>query len=158
MHCFVKMLLFDALVGNNDRHFYNWGVKRSITQRFQPVFAPVYDTARGLFWNSLEDKLVAKSRIGHERDAFIRKYCKGSRPKIGWDGERNIDHFKLVEHIVRTEFHIERDEIKNLFRSILERMLETIDCDFKKLMSEERRDMIKRCLEYRFDKINGILC
>ncbi len=84
MNNFVKMLLFDALVGNNDRHFYNWGVKRSVTQRFQPYFAPIYDTARGLFWNMRDDKLVAKSRVKHEREAFIKKYCKGSRPKIGW--------------------------------------------------------------------------
>src|SRR5690606_13021739 len=23
---FIKMLVFDAIIGNNDRHFYNWGV------------------------------------------------------------------------------------------------------------------------------------
>lgn len=57
MREFIKMLLFDALVGNNGRHFYNWGVIRSITRAFQPYFAPVYDTARGLFWNDTDEKL-----------------------------------------------------------------------------------------------------
>lgn len=55
---FVKMLLFDALVGNNDRHFYNWGIVRHIESLHKPYFSPVYDTARGLFWNESEKKIV----------------------------------------------------------------------------------------------------
>lgn len=159
MRCFVKMLIFDALVGNNDRHFYNWGVKRSVTGRFQPYFAPIYDTARGLFWNTREDWLTLKSKVANERDAYIRKYCKNSRPKIGWENEPNIDHFKLLEKIVANSFYIEADEIKSLFsRSLIARMFDTIDSDFVVIMSNVRRDMIKRCLEYRYNKILEIVC
>jgi hypothetical protein len=46
---FVKMLVFDALTGNNDRHFYNWGVIKHIENKKKPTFAPIYDSARGLF-------------------------------------------------------------------------------------------------------------
>ena len=86
MQEFVKMLLFDALVGNNDRHFYNWGVVRSITQAFQPYFAPVYDTARGLFWNDTDEKL--ENRYINHSESYLKKYCENSRPKIGWEGEK----------------------------------------------------------------------
>lgn len=45
----VKMIAFDALVGNNDRHFYNWGVIDTIKRsKKRPKFAPIYDSARGL--------------------------------------------------------------------------------------------------------------
>ncbi len=48
--CFVKMLIFDALVGNNDRHFYNWAIIRPVKRiQIAPRFAPIYDTARGSF-------------------------------------------------------------------------------------------------------------
>jgi len=57
MNSLVRLLLYDAWVGNNDRHFYNWGIVRSIRQSFTPYFSPVYDTARGLFWNDDEDKI-----------------------------------------------------------------------------------------------------
>jgi len=30
LHELVKLIIFDALVGNNDRHFFNWGVIRSV--------------------------------------------------------------------------------------------------------------------------------
>lgn len=49
------MLVFDAIVGNNDRHFYNWGVIVDLKGMKPPRFSPVYDTARGLFWNQSEE-------------------------------------------------------------------------------------------------------
>ncbi|PIX33093.1 MAG: hypothetical protein COZ59_10525 [Bacteroidetes bacterium CG_4_8_14_3_um_filter_31_14] len=55
---FCNMLLFDSLIGNNDRHFYNWGIVRSISKKNEPYFSPIYDTARGLFWNDHEDKIL----------------------------------------------------------------------------------------------------
>lgn len=55
---FTNLILFDALIGNNDRHFYNWAIIRSITGDHEPVFSPVYDTARGLFWNDSEEKIL----------------------------------------------------------------------------------------------------
>lgn len=131
----VKMLLFDILVGNNDRHFYNWAVIRSITQSFKPRFSPIYDTARGLFWNNDDESL--RKRLKNNPEAFIKKYCKGSRPKIGWDGE---------------------NEIKALFLQCdLAKMFKTIDSEFSKMLCPERIQMIKMCLEHRYNEIMRIL-
>ena len=91
----VKLIIFDALVGNNDRHFFNWGVIRSIDGNFQPYFSPVYDTARGLFWNDSEEKLRGIVEVNKTVDSHIKKYCKSSRPKIGWENEKNLNHFQL---------------------------------------------------------------
>lgn len=155
MHNFVKMLLFDALVGNNDRHFYNWGVIRSINHKFQPYFAPIYDTARGLFWNDNDAKL--ENQYQNNKLAYVRKYCKNSRPKIGWEGEMNINHFKLVKYIYINEFYITKNEIKELFsRSILEQMKDTLDKKFGKIMTNTRIEMIKLCIEYRFNEITKL--
>lgn len=44
MHELSKLIIFDVVIGNNDRHFFNWGVIRLIENRFQPFFSPVYDT------------------------------------------------------------------------------------------------------------------
>lgn len=156
MRDLVKMLLYDALVGNNDRHFYNWGVVRSITQAFQPYFSPVYDTARGLFWNDTDEKL--ENRYKNHGNTYLKKYCEGSRPKIGWDGEKNINHFGLVGKIYSNEFFLRKNEIKALFlRSNLEKMFAVIDSEFSHLMSETRIKMIKLCLEYRYNTILELL-
>lgn len=52
------MLLFDAIVGNNDRHFFNWGVLRHLKDKHVPKFSPIYDTARGLFWNFSDENCL----------------------------------------------------------------------------------------------------
>ncbi|MBK6901445.1 MAG: HipA domain-containing protein [Saprospirales bacterium] len=38
MQDFVAMILFDAIVGNNDRHFYNWGLSTMFSMKQRPVF------------------------------------------------------------------------------------------------------------------------
>lgn len=66
---FILMLIFDGVVGNNDRHSYNWGVITSIRKNHEVCFAPIYDTARGLFWNESEEKvksiLNSNEKLGH---------------------------------------------------------------------------------------------
>jgi len=152
----VKLVLFDALVGNNDRHFYNWGVITSVNNTFQPYFSPVYDTARGLFWNMSEKSL--KQRSNNNTEQFIKKYCKNSTPKIGWEGESNINHFNLVENIYKKSFFMEKKEIEELFQEkVIDNMYDTIDNEFSLLMSSCRIQMIKKCLSYRYKIIKEIL-
>lgn len=158
MHELVMLIIFDALVGNNDRHFFNWGVIRSIDNSFQPYFSPVYDTARGLFWNYSESKLTDIVVINKTIDSHIRKYCKSSRPKIGWEGEKDPNHFQLFEKIYKNKYFISAYEIKSLFlQPVLDQMLQEIRCNFLPLMSVNRITMICKCLEYRFNEMRKII-
>lgn len=154
----VKLIIFDALVGNNDRHFFNWGVIRSLDNNFQPYFSPVYDTARGLFWNYSENKVKDIVEVNHTIDSHIRRYCKSSRPKIGWEGENNPNHFQLFKQIYSNEFYITKDEVKNLLmHTILEQMNKEIRQNFQPIMSVNRITLICKCLEYRFNELKKIL-
>lgn len=154
----VKLIIFDALVGNNDRHFFNWGVIRSLDNNFQPYFSPVYDTARGLFWNYSENKVKDIVEVNHTIDSHIRRYCKSSRPKIGWEGENNPNHFQLFKQIYSNEFYITKDEVKNLLmHTVLEQMNKEIRQNFQPIMSVNRITLICKCLEYRFNELKKIL-
>lgn len=155
---FVKMLLFDALVGNNDRHFYNWGIVRHIESKYEPYFSPVYDSARGLFWNESEKKVLALWNDKNRLQAYLIKYCNHSRPKIGWEGASNINHFKLVNNIYKHEFGISKPEINNLFlRSNFERMIKSIELNFKGILSIERTRLIIKCLNFRYNEISKLI-
>lgn len=154
----VNLIIFDALVGNNDRHFFNWGVIRSIDGSFQPYFSPVYDTARGLFWNDSEEKLRGIVEVNKMVDSHIKKYSKSSRPKIGWEDEKNLNHFQLFKKIYENEFYISAADIKGLFpSSILELMLTEVRQNFQPLMTVNRITMICKCLEYRFNELKKML-
>lgn len=158
MHKLSMLIIFDAFVGNNDRHFFNWGVIRSIDGSFQPYFSPIYDTARGLFWNYSEDKMKEIVEINKTTDAHIIKYCKTSRPKIGWEGEKKLNHFKIFEKIYTNEFYVSATEIRTLLSpSLLEQMTTEVKTNFCNLMSKNRIMMICKCLEYRFNELRRML-
>jgi hypothetical protein len=158
MHKLSMLIIFDAFVGNNDRHFFNWGVIRSIDGSFQPYFSPIYDTARGLFWNYSESKVNEIVEVNKTIDAHIIKYCKISRPKIGWEGEKKLNHFKIFEKIYANEFYVSATEIRTMMApSLLEQMTAVVKRNFCNLMSKNRIMMICKCLEYRFNELRRIL-
>ena len=94
---FMRMLFFDGLVGNNDRHMYNWGVVRDIFGMNIAVFSKIYDTARGLLWNRTEEQ-INTIISNNDIKGFIKKYCKNSKPKIGIEDKKTVNHFELIEY------------------------------------------------------------
>lgn len=109
----VAMIIFDALVGNNDRHFYNWGViSSSIKAGLKPEFAPVYDSARGLFWNIHGSNL---SKYLND-DLKMQKYLENSCPRISIPSNPMANHFDLVSYIIKD--NTDNREIKDRLCSI----------------------------------------
>jgi HipA-like protein len=71
---FVAMLAHDALIGVQDRHHENWGViVRRDVGGLPPRFAPLYDSARGLFCNETEGGLLRYT--GQGRVGATRRVC-----------------------------------------------------------------------------------
>jgi len=155
---YLKLLLFDALVGNNDRHFYNWGCIKSLSGN-DIHFSPIYDTARGLLWN-ISDENVAKWH-GNPliRKSKLAKYINNSMPKVGWDGQSKINHFDLVGLIFADELGMSKETISNFFDvNKLEIAKAYIkNGPFNTLYTKERLELIIECLTLRFDTIKNII-
>jgi hypothetical protein len=142
---FVEMLTFDALIGHNDRHPYNWGVVVPISKKYAPYFSPVFDTARALFWNIPERRLQKY----FTNSASLEAYIKGCKPPLGWDSELNVDFFRLIG-LIWSEYVPYRGNIEKFLVELpLKETLEILDKEFGFLMSEERRMLIKKCLTLR---------
>ncbi|MBR5957426.1 MAG: HipA domain-containing protein [Salinivirgaceae bacterium] len=153
----VRLLLYDAMVGNNDRHFFNWAVVQPFDRHKRACFSPVYDTARGLFWNVSEENLSKRLK---QKDVlnYVKKYCDNSRPKLGWENVGDINHFRLVEEIFNNQFYITKNEVRYLFRKdMLVAMEKTISGEFGRLLSADRISMIVKCLNYRYSIIEEII-
>lgn len=154
----IKMLLFDAWVGNKDRHFYNWGIISSIKNKHKPYFSPIYDTARALFWNYSEKKVVTLLRNPNELNKALNRYSQNSKPKIGWEGEGDINHFKLFKLIYDNEFGISKTEVKDFFNTNkFQLCVDILDVGFSDLMSKSRICLIKQVLKFRHEKIIEII-
>jgi hypothetical protein len=87
----VGYLVFDALVGNTDRHHQNWGVllELRVPPGQQPGFvmqlAPTFDHA-----SSLGRELTDEARERHLREATVDRYIRNGRGGIF--GDPNAKH------------------------------------------------------------------
>jgi hypothetical protein len=103
----VDMVVHDAIIGVQDRHHENWGV---IVHRGRsapaPRFAPLYDSARGLFCNETDAQLSGRlsRKDAHQ---WLDRYVARSRPLMGWDGlvpsarRSYVTHDELVSAVFR---------------------------------------------------------
>ncbi|MCH7408495.1 HipA domain-containing protein [Belliella sp. DSM 111904] len=154
---FVSMLVFDALVGNNDRHFYNWGViqnARNTNKRV--IFAPLYDSARGLLWNFDEDNI--KMNLENYSSTNGRKvinYIKLSKPRVSIEDNKKANHIELIEFVKR-----DSDDFKKIVKHLSN---ETKEKDVIKMLEKEififfskpRIELIKIVLSERFKLIRN---
>lgn len=150
---FVEMLTFDCLIGHNDRHPYNWGVVVPIQKSRVPKFSPVYDTARALFWNIPEARI--RQMLTDEQQ--LEKYVNKCAPPIGCDKEPNVDFFRLIG-LIWEHFEGYRNNIEKILPPApLELGCEIVDKHFGTLFSQERSQLIKRCLRLRRKKLLGVI-
>ena len=155
---FLRLLAYDAIIGNNDRHHLNWGViQKSLSNTQLVEFSPVYDTARALFWNHNDDRICSVVNNHHYKTIFLNRYIKGSKPKTGWDGEDKINHFQLISKIAESFPNYKPVLIDMSNRVSIAKVKELLDKEFKLLMIPERRDLIVECLSMRLERFNQIL-
>jgi hypothetical protein len=161
----VKMVVFDGLIGNNDRHFYNWGVidtKKKTTKL--PTFAPLYDSARGMLWN-MSDLHIKKilneyflytklknPKLGNK----VLNYIEDASPRISIEGNSKANHFELIDFIRR--FNSEYDEIvKELASEINEmKILKMLRVEFYPMFTTDRQELLSIILRKRFQKIRNL--
>lgn len=150
----VKMITFDALAGNNDRHFYNWGVidtKKKMSKL--PTFAPIYDSARGLLWNYSDDNI---KQIYKNSGKKIVSYIEGACPRISIESNKQANHFQLIDFIKR--YSQEYKEIINELASSdnEEKVIRMFKKEFSPCFIKERSDLIIQILTTRFKKVREI--
>ncbi len=141
---FYRMLLVDAWLGNQDRHAENWGLIEYVSpegDKRPPRFAPLFDTARGLLWNTHYVGLLEHLTNNIKFDGYINE----SRPLISLDGNSDVNHFHLAQHV--------RNEDPRLYRRFIAD-LERVDIDreigvFGKYLTPAREHGIKAVLKRR---------
>jgi len=154
----VKMIVFDGIVGNNDRHFYNWGVienKKDLSSTLR--FAPIYDSARGLFWNMHDDNIrntLAVDKTGGKR---VFNYIKDASPRISLESNHKANHFDLLSFIIQHRSQY-RDLITELTSLEMEnKVVDYLRVNFTQFFCNERNEIIAITLRNRFIQIRNLL-
>jgi hypothetical protein len=155
---FVKLLVFDAITGNNDRHFYNWGVVNHVKGTNAPYFSPIYDSARALWWNTEENEII---KIVKDFTAYKTKFdsyiSNKSKPKIGVPSNKNANHFELIDYLNNKNFI--DNETKYYICSVLniDELQKSIYSEFNKVLSKDRIWLINQTLASRINILISIL-
>jgi hypothetical protein len=148
---FAKMLFLDAIVGCQDRHAKNWGIIRSIKGTRKDRLAPVFDTARALFWNYPNSE--ALKAISPEQ---LRLYVRQSSPPIGDFAGNRANHFALISQILARRTGL-RQVLFNMISLTKEKSVRAmIETEFFEHIPKARRQKILACLELRFARLRQI--
>lgn len=152
----VKMITFDAIVGNNDRHFYNWGILKPVKKTGKmPIFAPIYDSARGLLWNESEDNIVKHHRHNWQGGKKLVNYIDDAKPRISIENNANINHFGLITFVKGLDTKYQ-DIVNNLIsREKEQQVLQMLGSEIFHHFSKERCELMVQILKSRFEKLRS---
>lgn len=157
---FGRMLAFDAIVGANDRHAMNWGVVRNAIRPGPLRFSPLFDTARGLFWDHTDAKFRSIDQR-NDREGYIRRYAERSRPLIGCEGStksRPLNHFEVIARTMKSQPAEFRGSIPVVVRGFdPEATARMLYRDFGRMVSNVRLEYIDTLLRFRHGKLLEIL-
>ena len=151
---FFKMIAFDAFIGAPDRHAMNWGVLASLKSEEESVrYAPIFDTARGLFRECSDVDLLNKER-NQGRIQFLVKYAERSQPIFGTGRSQSENHFSLVNWI---STHC-RPEDRNAMCTVFDRVdvsaIETmLQRRFRRIITQVRIGFIRDLLSLRIGRL-----
>lgn len=155
-----KIVLFDALIGNSDRHHSNWGITE--TKAFLALennakevnvmaLSPLYDNGSSLcsYINESDIETILKDKMKYE--AIINTKSKSA---IGWNTMRPIRHFELVKNLKEEYFDETIDFVKNIKRNITKQSIDTILSNFDDtIISNQMKKLLKQFIIDRKNRI-----
>jgi hypothetical protein len=146
------MLLFDALIGNTDRHQDNWGLLwQTANKPLKVRMTPVFDNGTSLGYEILESKMDDFYKPDH-----LQKYISRGCHHIRWQLNDNApaQHIELLKSLV-SKYPIMANRIKNKLKVFDMDSLRTIinDCTKFKIripLTERRAEFVCHLLESRY--------
>lgn len=175
---FIEMLVFDAIIGNRDRHQQNWAIIREIkiqsrTKKYfsfkkqinLPIitrtvrFSPLFDNGNCLAYNIIEEKLY--NFINEE--AKLEKYLFGEKAvsHLKWYGTA-MPHIELLNHISKIHPEVVQKitkRVNSLFNeNIIYDIISNIDNgiifgDEKYNLSPKRKELIIKLIIIRTNRL-----
>lgn len=160
---FYKIVIFDILIGNSDRHHSNWAILSKGTVYTTPEnvmdilfnydICPLYDNGSSLCAYEDNNKLEIFFKDKMKFEALVNTKSKST---IGWENERPIRHFELLKKIKDNAYELTVQYIEKIKTNINEENMDKIlnefnnniiSIDMKKLLKMYLLERRKRMLE-----------
>lgn len=156
--CFVGYLMFDAWIGNLDRHHENWGVLRATSSPETPVpiLAPSFDHAASLGHNEKDDRRTFRLETANPNgtlEVWARSKChscfygENGRPVRTFDA---FDQAMAARPAAGNQWlqrlhAVDSEAVRELLDSVPEQLLSPIGRKFTfRLLDFNRRELLRR--------------
>lgn len=145
---FYKVIIFDILIGNSDRHHSNWAIRpkrhpvdENNTIKITTEICPLYDNGSSLcaYEDNSDLSIFFKDKMKFE--ALVNTKSKSA---IGWENERPIRHFELLQKLKDTSYSLTIQYIEKIKSNINENNIDIILNEFdNKIISEDMKKLLK---------------
>ena len=150
---FINILIFDALIGNTDRHSENWGIiKTNLKDAPRARVAPAFDngSSLGREFKTDEERI---SLLNDEKR--LEKYIFGNKATacISFKDKKRVNHFELITILIS----IGGDTVRKLLKQVarlrddkIDRVLSSVP---NEIMTEVSKEMVKKILMIRRNEL-----
>lgn len=182
---FIEVLVFDTIIGNQDRHQDNWGfikptadnenVKRKVIFPWKKKrstivsswnsaqFSPIYDSGSCLGRELTEKRIFEMLK----EESQLDKYINRGKPELRWENTK-ISYYDLLQRLM------EDPKVKQLTKNTIERLLDNYksnlfhdivvnidkplgDVDSKFRLSNDRKEFIIKLTNKRISLLRELL-
>ena len=149
---FLKIMVFDALVGETDRHEENWGI---IKKNGKYKISPLYDNGCNLL-REFKNEQLATQYYDEKKD--FNSYIKRAKSVIYKDDHsRRYNLFELIEYLYQRYPNQIKQEIDNLRKLTTEKIEEITNKVPSKLLTEKHKMYIIIYLKKRKEILENII-
>ena len=143
---FIKIMVFDALIGEQDRHEENWGLQR-IGDKYK--ISPLYDNGCNLLRNFRDEAYAEKYYSGvKDFDAYINK---SETIIYKEDNQKKYKHFELIRHLNDKYHEVVQNELKKLKKLTDEVINDIVNQIPDELLTKKHKEYIIIYLKKRRD-------
>ena len=161
---FYKIVIFDILIGNSDRHHSNWAIlARGIVYKtpedmfdvfFNYSMSPLYDNGSSLCAYEDNNNLEIFFKDKMKFEALVNTKSKSA---IGWEDERPIRHFELLKKIKDNAYDGTIQYVEKIKTNINEEKIDKILSEFNNnIISIDMKKLLKMYILERRKRILSI--